>query len=68
MERDVAVQIAKYLDQIFFAFNELTLLSDKLPTAEDGKEMRKHLGAILNEADDLLRSVLKEYPELNPDK
>jgi hypothetical protein len=68
VEKEVAAEILRCLEKIWASLNELTVLSDKLTTTEQGKEMRRKLGAIMFETDDILRPITKEYPELDPDK
>ena len=67
MERKMAERTMKGLLRLFPPLNDLTELSMQLPT-KDARAMRRHLGAIMGEVYDLVQPIVREFPDLNPDK
>ena len=68
MEKTVAVKIMRELMAFSAPFNALTSLSDEIGTADKGREMRKHLAAIMMAVDEMMRPIILEFPDLDPDR
>jgi hypothetical protein len=67
MERTVAVKVMRELMEFSAPVNALTALSNELGMTE-GREMRKGLAAIMMAVDEMMRPVIRECPDLDPDR
>ena len=67
MDEALAGEIVNYLMRLSDPLNQLTVASSRLPK-DDGQQMRRHLAAIMMEIEDLLRPIVRAYPQLDPDR
>jgi hypothetical protein len=68
MDKALASQI---LDRILAAERELGALSDLSEEISDDQErraLRRHLAEAMNRYTDILMSIVRQYPDLDPDK
>lgn len=62
---ETAISLVKGFDRIF---NELTIITTELDDKDEGKFIRGHLGRTMIEFDEILRHIIKQYPDLDPDR
>jgi hypothetical protein len=67
MDREIAKCTMSALMQFSAPLNALSIISDKLDSAAEGREMRQSLAAIMIAIDEIMRPVISKYPELDPD-
>ena len=68
MDKSLASQI---VDHILAAERELGALSDlseKISDEQERRAMRRHLAEAMNRYTDILMSIVRQYPDLDPDK
>ena len=68
MTKDVAEGVMRQLMSIAPHFNGLTELSDKMDSTEEAQEVRRSLAAMFAAMDEIMRPIVRAYPELDPDK
>lgn len=69
MNRDVAERIVNQLLSLNNQLNELTINSDLIIDIEEKRTFLKHIGSLMGIVNiDLLMSIVKQYPDLDPDK
>ena len=67
MDRAVAEMLIAELDKFSEPINNLSALSDKLGDKIAGETMRRHLGTIMFEVEDIWRPIVREFPDLDPE-
>lgn len=67
MDRQLAAEVMDQLLAFSAPFNVLTEISLRLPV-EEGQQMRRLLGSAMLDIIELMRPIIQEYPDLDPDK
>lgn len=69
MDRPVAKQLIDLLLSLDRPLNDATELSAKIADAEERKAVRRAIGEITARAyTDLIRPIVRQYPDLDPEK
>ena len=68
MDRSTATTIARALAEIDLRMNQLAASIETIPDLDERKAMRRVLGVLMVDSIDVLRSVTRQYPDLDPDK
>ena len=69
MDRDTAERIVKAIEDLTPGLNTFDALSEQITDQEERREFRRKLGSIMTLAGfDLLIPIVKQFPDLDPDK
>ena len=69
MERSRAVSMIASIKTIGTHLNELHALADRLSSEVDRQQFRRHLGGVMASINcEILMPIVREYPELDPDR
>ena len=69
MDRDTAERIVKAIEDLTPGLNTLDVLSEQITDEEERREFRRKLGNIMILTGfDLLMPIVKQFPDLDPDK
>ncbi len=69
MDKSRATAMIESARSIGEHLNRLHQFSEHLPTEAERKEFRTHLGAVIGMVyTDIMKCIIDEYPDLDPDK
>jgi len=69
MDRGVAEPLMKELMALGVCLNSMTVLTDKISDKEEQVEIRRVIGNIMGMIyTDMMIPIMRQYPDLNPDK
>jgi len=68
MERDIAERLMKHLLTLSEPINSATLLTKRMSDTTEQREFRKRIAAVMSGVYDLMILIIREYPDLDPDK
>lgn len=69
MDRGVAEQLMKELLALTAPLNAATSLTSQITSKEEQTVIRRGLGELMNTIyADLMRPIIKQYPDLDPDR
>jgi hypothetical protein len=69
MEKEIAQKIMLSLEALGEALNELAADIEKIKDIEEKKKYRRGVGELMTRSyTDIMRHIIREYPELDPDK
>ncbi len=68
MDRVVAEKLIETLRRFDEPFNVATELTDQMTDESEARAVRRGLAEILTRIDDVIRPVVRQFPDLDPDK
>ncbi len=68
MDKQAAQSAVNLVQEAGDALNKLTIISMQLPDKEEQIEIRKYLGSAMISLNDLLRHIVRQYSDLDPDR
>ena len=68
MEKTVACEIMDAIRAAEFPVNTLESLSGKITDEDERKAFRRHLAEVMLGYLDIERSIVRQYPDLDPDR
>jgi hypothetical protein len=69
MERRVAELLMAQLSQLDRPLNAATQITDQIVDGAERKQFRRGIGEIISKVyTELMRPIVREYPDLDPDK
>lgn len=69
MDRSIAEQLMKSLLELDAPLNRATELTEKITDPEERKAVRRGIGELTLQAyTDLIRPIVRQYPDLDPEK
>lgn len=68
MDKEIGEKIVARLMALSEEANKLTGITIDMGQVEEARELRRSLANILVEIDEMLRQVVRQHPDLNPDK
>jgi hypothetical protein len=68
MEKAVASEVVNAILSLEGQMSVLDVLSDKIEDDDERREFRRGLVAIISAYTDVLMSVVRQHPDLDPDK
>jgi hypothetical protein len=69
MDKSTARELIRLYLKAGEPLNEATEIIDKLPDAEEQKRLRRPIGELIsNVYIELIRPIVREYPDLDPDR
>jgi hypothetical protein len=66
MTKDIAIKVMQELFKFSQPLNTLTDISEQLDSDDQSREMRRHLAAITIQIDEIMRPIVRTYPDLDP--
>ena len=68
MERNIAERLMENLLALSEPINSATLLTMRMSDTTEQKDFRKGIAAVMSAVYDLMMLIIREYPDLDPDK
>ena len=68
MDRDLAERIVKGVVDLSTPFGALDILSKEIADPDEARAFRYALGHLMAETLGLLRPILRQFPDLDPDR
>ena len=68
MDRDLAEKIVKGVLDLSPPLNALDKLSEQIADCEAAREFRRALGELMGSTLALLRPIVRQFPDLDPDR
>lgn len=68
MNRDVAERMMEDLLSLSGPINSVTHLTKQIENIDEQQEIRRRLAGIMSEVYDLMMPIIRQFPDLDPDK
>ncbi len=68
MDKALAAQIVERILAAEREFGALNVLSERISDEQERRALRRHLAEAMNRYTDILMSIVRQYPDLDPDK
>jgi len=68
MDRNLAERMVKAIDDLNQTMNALDSLSAEIADENESREFRRTLGTVMAESVGLLMPIIRQFPDLDPDR
>lgn len=68
MDKDIAEELIRLVRQLDGPLNAATEVTNRISDLDEGKAVRRAIAEIMFKADDLVRPIVRQHPDLDPDK